>query len=176
MKIKFDIFILKIKFFFVFYIQFQEQNYKPKLLAKGTEQLQIKSDDLINIPVYCAVTYLFNPYTIFNCIGQTSTVWSNLFLAAYFYFMSKKQVVPCCFFLALEMQRNFYPLALIVPAALYLSQRETDEKESDEPTVFTWLGVLKVVTVFIVTLILTHFAAFAIAGNWKFLDSTYGFM
>lgn len=146
------------------------------MLAKGTEQLQIQSDDLLNVPVYVVIAYLFNPYTIFNCVGQTTTVWSNLFLAGYFYFMSQKQLLPCTLCLALETQRNFYPVALIVPAALYFSQRETDASESDEPTVFTWNGIVKVLAVFLATLVATHFLAFAIVGNWEFLDSTYGFM
>lgn len=148
-------------------------------IAKGTEELHIKSTDLIHIPVYVVIAYLFNPYTIFNCVAQTTTVWSNVFLAGFFYFMAQKQLFLCCLCLALETQRNFYPIALIVPAALYFSEGEANEKDSSDlviNTTFKWKDIFGVVTIFAVILTATHFAAYSITQDWSFLDATYGFM
>lgn len=160
-------------------LQFDEQQQNLKHMAKDTEELQIQVTDLVDVPGLVLIAYLFNPYTIFNCVAQTTTVWSNVFLAGYFYFLSRKQLLPCCLCLALEAQRNFYPIVLIVPAALYLSQVEierTDGADSDERTTFSWKRIARVSLAFLGTLGVTHSAAYAIANDWTFLDATYGFM
>lgn len=126
-----------------------------------------------------ALAYLFNPYAIFNCVGQTTTVWSNLFLAGFFYFLVKKQTLLTCLCLALETQRNFYPIVLIVPASLYLSSREVKDADAIDlidNTTFRWSDILKVMTVFGMVLIGLHFIAYCILNDWSYLDATYGFM
>lgn len=126
-----------------------------------------------------ALAYLFNPYALFNCIGQTTTVWSNLFLAAFFYFLIRKQTLLCCLCLALETQRNFYPIELIIPASLYLSAYEVKDDEAVdliENTSFNWRGVFFVTFQFGVILTGLHFISYCIVNDWSFLDATYGFM
>jgi phosphatidylinositol glycan class U len=49
--------------------------------AKDAEALLLKQSDLVLPPVYVASAYLFNPYIIFSCVGQTTTVFANLCLA-----------------------------------------------------------------------------------------------
>lgn len=126
-----------------------------------------------------ALAYLFNPYAVFNCVGQTTTVWSNLFLAAFLYFLVRKQTLLCCLFLALETQRNFYPIELIIPAALYLSSHEvSDEDAIDliENTSFKWRNVFSVISKFVLILTGLHLISYCIVNDWSFLDATYGFM
>lgn len=159
--------------------QFSTQQHRLQHYAKGTEQLHINYKDLTEIPVFVALAYLFNPYAVFNCVGQTTTVWSNLFLAGFFYFLVKKQTLLSCLCLALETQRNFYPIVLIVPASLYLSSREVKDADAHDlidNTTFRWSDVLKVMTVFGMVLIGLHVAAYCILNDWSFLDATYGFM
>jgi phosphatidylinositol glycan class U len=62
---------------------------KKEKYAKGTEALLLKQPDLVLPPVYVASAYLFNPYIIFSCVGQTTTVFANLCLAFVFLFMMK---------------------------------------------------------------------------------------
>ena len=141
--------------------------------------MHIKADDLVDIPIFVALAYLFNPYAVFNCVGQTSTVWSNLFLAAFFYFLIKRQTVLCCLCLALETQRNFYPIELIIPASLYLSTYElSDDDAIDliENTTFKWRNVFGVIIKFGLILTGLHIVSYCIVNDWSFLDSTYGFM
>lgn len=148
-------------------------------MAKDTDELQIQMSDLIDVPIFVLIAYLFNPYTIFNCVAQTTTVWSNVFLAGFFYFLSRKHLLPCCLCLALETQRNFYPIVLFVPAALYFSRcqmERTDEADPNENTIVSWKHIVRVSSVFLVTLAITHSVAYAITNDWTFLDATYGFM
>lgn len=86
--------------------------------------------------------------------------------------MSIKQILLCCLCLALETQRNFYPFVLIVPAALEFSQK----RDSEQEMTFTWKGVFKVFTIFLVTLSFTHAASYFVMNDLSFLDATYGFM
>ena len=53
------------------------------------EALLLKQSDLVLPPVYVASAYLFNPYIIFSCVGQTTTVFANLCLAFTFLLMIK---------------------------------------------------------------------------------------
>lgn len=159
--------------------QFDKQQRRLQYFAKGTQQLHLKYNDLVDIPVYVALAYLFNPYAVFNCIGQTSTVWSNLFLAGFFYCLIRKQTLLCCICLALETQRNLYPIELIVPAALYLSMREVSDDESIdliENTTFKWRDVFSVALTFGLVLGGFHFIGYQITSGWSYLDATYGFM
>ena len=156
-----------------------------KNYADGTDQLRIKADDIASIPLFVAIAYLFNPYSTLNCVAQTSTVWSNLFLAGYFYFLSTKRTFWCCLCLALETQRNFYPFVLIVPAALQQSEKPFVEKKDDDEVAvrgqlyrfeFEWKKAISVVCCFIGLLVATHLSGFWIINDWSYLDATYGFM
>lgn len=109
-----------------------------------------------------------------NCVAQTTTVYSNVLLAASFYFMAKRNVSLCCLCLALETQRNFYPFALIIPAALQLSDK--DEDDIDGSATFKWTDVFKVILQFVVTLGALNFVSSYVTNDWSFLDATYGFM
>lgn len=112
------------------------------------------------------MAYLFNPYTILNCVGMTTTVWSNFLLAALFWSLSRKQTVLSCLFLALETQRNFYPFVLIVPCMLVLSEGKTNKTQK----------CLQVFVLYAFLLAALNGVGFLIVGDWSFLYATYGFM
>lgn len=136
--------------------------------AKGTEELQLKPEDLGQIPLYCTVAYLFNPYTILNCVGQTTTVWSNFLLAAFFFFTARREIIPAVLALVLETQRNFYPAVLIVPLAISVYRREGEGCGR--------CRAIRAVVLFVVCLGLATFSGYWIMDKWSFLDATYGFI
>lgn len=141
--------------------------------------MHINYKDLTEVPVFVALAYLFNPYAVFNCVGLTTTVWSNLFLAGFFYFLVKKYTFLACVCLALETQRNFYPIVLIVPAALYLSCREVKDEDAIDliyNTTYKLSDMLKVISIFGLVLAALHLVAFSVLNDWNFMDATYGFM
>lgn len=165
--------LVRSTFFFTFKHNFiripfqyaQEQKNKANF-ADGTEEIQLKAEDGNTIPLYTIVAYLFNPYSILSCVGQTTTVWSNLLLAIFFYSMTRKWSLPTIVALALETQRNFYPFVLIVPAVLVLTK--DSKKKILSGTIIVVFYCLAVTGL--------NFAAFSITNNWKFIDSTLGFM
>lgn len=134
--------------------------------AKGTEEIQFNENDINDVPFYCALAYLFNPYSILNCVGQTTTVWSNLILSLMVYALSKELKIMCLILLALETQRNFYPFILIVPIALAFSENSKSKNLSRLMTILLFASIFGGL----------NYLAFIQMGSWKFIDSTYGFI
>lgn len=80
--------------------------------------------------------------------------------------MSKRQKLLCLLVLALETQKNFYPVVLIVPIALSFSESSRSKLISRTLTTLT----------FLVMLLGVQYLSYRVMGSWKFLDSTYGFI
>lgn len=151
-------------------LQLEKQRSESTLYAKDTDDFLLKEDAIQNVPRLALVAYLFNPYSILNCVGQTMTVWSNLLLAIYLVCMVRRWTMPAIVALVLEVQQNLYPIVLIVPLVCFLS---TDEKSKS-------LRISKIVQVLtqfvVVALVCTYINCRITKGSWEFLDATYGFM
>ncbi|XP_058818659.1 phosphatidylinositol glycan anchor biosynthesis class U protein [Topomyia yanbarensis] len=145
---------------------YRKQKTKQNTDAKGTAELQILEKDLESIPFYVALAYMFNPYTILNCVGQTTTVMSNFLLALFLLGMSYRLRLIACVALALETQMNIYPCVLIIPAALFIAEHHKNR----------WLSVVNTCLTFIAALLWLNYASYKIMGDWSFVDATYGFI
>ena len=146
--------------------QFNKQTKEASSYAEKTEEIQLQASDLIDIPFHCALTYLFNPFSILNCVGKTTTIWSNFLLSGSFYALSTNNMFFCLLLLALETQKNFYPFVLIVPVALVFSEESKSKIPARAITIFS----------FVLILLGLQYGSFLLMGSWSFLDSTYGFM
>lgn len=51
--------------------------------AKDANDILLKDSDFAIPPTYVAAAYLFNPYIMFNCVGFTTTVFGNFFMALF---------------------------------------------------------------------------------------------
>lgn len=80
--------------------------------------------------------------------------------------LAKKMKLVCLLTLALETQKNFYPIILIVPIALSFSEDSKSKNVSRIITGLTFFGILAGI----------QYLSFQLMGSWKFLDSTYGFI
>lgn len=139
---------------------------RRSIYKAGTEPIQIAVHDLLGTPILVTLAYLFNPYAVLNCVGLTTTVWSNFLLAAFFWSLSRRNSLLSCLFLALETQRNFYPFVLIVPSMLLLSERAPNR----------WLRSVQIFNAYALVLAVLNAAGFWLVKNWSFVYSTYGFM
>ncbi|XP_058448317.1 phosphatidylinositol glycan anchor biosynthesis class U protein [Malaya genurostris] len=145
---------------------YQKQKVHRNSYAEGTAELQISESDLESVPYYVALAYMFNPYTILNCVGQTTTVMSNFLLALFLLGTSYRLRFVACVALALETQMNIYPCVLIIPAAMFIAEKDNNK----------WLSVFNTCFTFCAALLWLNYAAFKIMGDWSFLDATYGFI
>lgn len=71
---------------------------------------------------------------------------------------------------ALSTYQSFYPVCLIVPGLLHFA-REGGKNASNSSS-----SALKPLVSFVVTLIGLLLVSAEIAGDWQFLEATYGFM
>lgn len=126
----------------------------------------MQKSDLDEIPFYCALAYLFNPFSVLNCVGLTTTVWSNFLLSIMVFGLASEMKMLCLLALALETQKNFYPMILIVPIALSFSESSKSKVLSRSITI----------VIFFAMLVSIQYLSYELMGSWRFLDSTYGFI
>ncbi|XP_055382011.1 phosphatidylinositol glycan anchor biosynthesis class U protein [Condylostylus longicornis] len=141
----------------------EKQVQEKHKYAPGTEKtIQFDEKDKDIIPHYILISYFFNPFAIINCAALTSTVFSNLFLALFMYFLSKKNSF-CLIFLAFETTRNFYAFALITTVFATLQK----------PTLFKYIAVFFSFVTILTSFIFINF--FLNKSNWSFINSTIAF-
>lgn len=140
---------------------------RRSVYRSDTLPIRLGARDLLDTPAFVALVYLFNPYAVLNCVGQTTTVWSNFLLAAFFWALSRRHALLTVVALALETQRNFYPVVLIVPAALVLSE---------ERRVHRWMRAVQIVNAYALALAVLNVTGFWLMRSWSFVGATYGFM
>lgn len=135
--------------------------------AKDIDEIKINEEYIEKIPKFSMVAYLFNPYSILNCVGQTTTVWSNFLLVLFLFGISRRLKFLSCLTLALETQKNFYPFVLMAVAIVSFKSNNKRRFLIDAATL---------IVLFASCLFVIYYLSFSIVGLWKFVDSTLGFM
>lgn len=146
--------------------QHTKEQKNRKSYAKDVDSLLVSKDDVNFVPIYVLLAYLFNPYTLLNCIGLTTTILSNFLLATFLYCLSRKLGLLTCLCLALEVQKNFYSYVLIIPAAFYLHSEAKHKVRSIAATIIGFVSILFGLT------LLSH----KVNNDWNFIDATVGFI
>jgi len=111
-----------------------------------------------NLPEITAFLYLFNPLTIFNCIGLSTISFNNLAVASSLYFALKGNQTLTSFTLAIATYLTVYPITLIFPLSLILKKPLLKIIS----LTFFWTGGL-----LLLSYLMFH--------SWEFLGDTYGF-
>lgn len=121
-----------------------------------------------DIALYILMIYLFNPYIILNCVGFTTTVFSNLLNSITLVAMVRHSIFWSCISIALLTLQNLYPISLLVPVAIYICNNES--KKNVKSIIIT----LTITFLSIFTLLLG--ICYYIMGSWSFLWNTFGFI
>ena len=143
----------------------QQEKDKSELHKDAKEELLIQKDDVASMSGLVQAAYLFHPYLMASCAAKTTTVFANLFLATFLWCALKRQKFFACIVLALATYQNFYPVMLLVPLTLMISDT------SLKATGFTVVGLFSLVLgglYYISYLIMDY--------SWTFLPSTVGFI
>lgn len=136
--------------------------------AKDSLSLLLEESDFKTAPVYVLTVYLFNPYSILNCVAMTTTVFNNMFVSLALQSMINGRRTLSCFAIAVAAHQTLYPCFLIVPAAIFI---ENSLKGCAK------CSYIKTLTVFVLMWgALIYLSAFAMNGSYLFLENTYGFM
>ncbi|XP_063979814.1 phosphatidylinositol glycan anchor biosynthesis class U protein [Diachasmimorpha longicaudata] len=118
--------------------------------------------------LYVPAAYLFNPFIVLNCVGLTTTVFTNLLFAATLLSMINKSRLSSCFLIALATLQGLYPMALMVPATIYVAK--------DLPEGKKLLPIVQMILLFSFFTGMLLYLSYLIMGNWNFIGNTMGFI
>lgn len=139
---------------------------KEKLCNEKTESHNNASIVYTSI-MYVSAGYLFNPYIILNCVGHTTTVFTNLLYSIALISMTKSSIFWSCLSISLLTLQGFYPISLIVPAIIYIARSHSIKQKRN---------ILNFIIVFISILFGLFYICYYIMGNWSFIWNTFGFI
>lgn len=155
------LFLATRQYMFMVYV---EREVNKKKYAKDTEEYLYTNMDLRRAPIYVAATFLFNPYTIFNCVGFATTTIFNCFLSLFLYFLLSRKAYWSSFFLSICSTVSIYSVVLVVPMWLQFYKQFNGK-----------LRAVLSILYFTLNLILLLYIAFILERSGTFLHSVYGF-
>ncbi|KAJ3648327.1 hypothetical protein Zmor_020138 [Zophobas morio] len=133
--------------------------------AQDSKEFILSGADFLNSPVFVMAAFLFNPYTIFNCVGLSTTVFHNFFLAIFLLFMLQGNPILAPIALAFSAVMSLYAGVLISPLFLYLYVIYKDKVRA-----YIALGV------FTLTLVALTCFSYVLGSGSAFLKNVYGFI
>ncbi|KAL3189742.1 hypothetical protein MRX96_021206 [Rhipicephalus microplus] len=138
--------------------------------AKSAKNITLTMKSADAVPKLVLAVYLLSPYSLLNCIGMATTLFSNFLLALYFASFVYGWWLIASVILAVETYKSFYPIMLLLPALLYLYEVKRSACSHRQAS----LLVSAVVITFLVTLGGLLYGSYLVTGSWQFLHSTYG--
>ena len=145
-----------------------KQTQEEAQYHQDAQDLILSQESVDKIVYYSQMVYLFNPYTLLAGVAKTTSIFNNLSLSLFLYFMMKKQLIPATFFLALATYKSLYPVMLIVPLCVILSE--------DKPHLLTKTSIKTTIVFSAFLAMLLYISYFIMGQSWSFLNSTYGFI
>ena len=114
------------------------------------------------------LTYLFHPYLVANCAAKTTTTFSNLVFVIFLWAAVKKRRTLACFALAFAAYQTFYPVMLLIPLILFLT---------DPGRVSITNNIIPTLVTFMTFFGFLNYVSFLLMGgkDWGFIYSTHGF-
>ncbi|XP_019865192.1 phosphatidylinositol glycan anchor biosynthesis class U protein [Aethina tumida] len=140
----------------------KEERQKLSYAPDTTEYL-LTFVDSVKAPNLVLLTFLFNPFTILNCIGCSTAVIFYLFLSMFLCAMVHGKVTLSSVFLSICTSMSFYPITLIIPLCLYFVN-----------TFSSKLKAVSSVGLFLASLFSIH--TFCYKYDPKYFMNVYGFI
>lgn len=145
------------------------------IIIQATKRKEGKEDNTkpSNTPdtsaLYVSAGYLFNPYIILNCVGLTTTVFTNLLYSIALVSMIRRSVFWSCMSIALLTLQGLYPVSLMVPATVYVASAAKNRRTN-------YFYIITMIIVFGSVLTALFIISYSIMGSWSFLRNTIGFI
>lgn len=133
-------------------LYFVAKKYIINELRNGEER------DSVILANYCSAFYLFNPYSILNCVACTTTTFNNLFLSLYFLGLTSGNLILTTFALAYCTSQNFYFVLLTSPLLIQFYRTKPSCILSSILFGAFFVG-----------------CSYFLQNDWQFLESTHGF-
>lgn len=117
---------------------------------------------------HVAAVYLLNPFIILNCVGLTTTVFTNFLFSLALYSMIKRSIFFSCLTISILTLQGLYPATLMVPATIYILR---DKNENEK-----FISIMKIIFIFFTILSLLFYISYIIVGSFSFIENTIGFI
>lgn len=139
-----------------------------KDITEDSKPLMLNDKQLNEAADYVLSVYLFNPYTVLNCVGMTTTVIQNVLLATSLWSATSGHRLLACMALAMATHQALYPVLLIVPISIMLAADVTGCKKCS----YARTGIVFVVC----WAFLIYISAVIMKGSYQYMHNTYGLM
>ncbi|CAG9581339.1 unnamed protein product [Danaus chrysippus] len=137
-------------------------------VSEESKTMLLSESQLNEVPGHVLALYLFNPYSVLNCVGMTTTVIQNLTLAISLWGATNGQRVLACAFIALATHQALYPILLIVPISILLANVNKGCNKC---------SYIRTLLVFVLCWgFLIFISAFIMDGSYNYVYNTYGFI
>lgn len=136
-----------------------------KNYAEDAKEYLFQEGDSVKAANYVLLAILFNPYSLLNCVGFSTTVFHNFFLSVFLFAMVYGHVLLGTAALAITASISLYPTVLIIPFCLYC----LNKLNSLTKAVFSLLTFPIFLT--IITLVCGK-----LADSFNYLSNVYGFI
>lgn len=126
----------------------------------------LKEENVKEFPVYCVLVFLFNPFTLLNCVGRTCNVFINLINAGTIYSMVYEKYKLFILLVSVGTYESLYPIVFLAPALLIFGKTKS----------FTLNVALRVFLVIctLITIYILLEISHRLTGSWSFLNNVYG--
>ncbi|XP_043595696.1 phosphatidylinositol glycan anchor biosynthesis class U protein isoform X2 [Bombus pyrosoma] len=151
------------------------KQYTTELVSKQKEEEKLCNENkeihndasvVYTAMMYVSAGYLFNPYIILNCVGHTTTVFTNLLYSIALVSMTRSIFWNCLSISLLTLQ-GLYPVSLIVPTVIYIARSSSTKRRSN---------IANYLIVFASMLTILFCISYYIMGSWSFISNTLGFI
>ncbi|VVD01340.1 unnamed protein product [Leptidea sinapis] len=144
----------------------QEKNKDD--IANESKSMLLQGSQLSEVPEYVLSVFLFNPYTILNCVGMTTTVIQNLFLSVSLWSAVTGYQLISCGCIAFATHQALYPITLIVPISILLADANKGCNKC---------SYIRTLLVFVLCWgFLIYISAYIMDGSYDYVYNTYGFI
>ncbi|EFN62573.1 Phosphatidylinositol glycan anchor biosynthesis class U protein [Camponotus floridanus] len=153
-------------------LAFTAKRYAIELATKrkeGKEDNRKSSDTPDTSALYVSAGYLFNPYIILNCVGLTTTVFTNLLYSIALVSMMRRSIFWSCMSIALLTLQGLYPVSLMVPATIHIASAAKNRRTN-------YFYIVTMIIIFTSVLTALFIISYNIMGSWSFLRNTLGFI
>lgn len=150
--------------------QLKNQDAIEHTVDKSMNNKLISIEHVFQASKLVTLCFLYNPFTLLNCVSRSTTVFLNLFLALALLMTSFGFTYFALMALALATYLEIYPCMLIVPVVIYSM---IDKKSTVYDVFAAFLKNILIFATFCATLL---WISWKISGSLNFLEGTYGFI
>lgn len=89
---------------------YKEQEVNKDKVGGDVIRKLLRGSEFLMVPFYVVLVYLFNPFTLLNCLGKSTTLFTNFFIALFLLYLKKgrtKMVIVIWLLLSCNFRKRY---------------------------------------------------------------------